>query len=73
MSDPKPPDCNDSDAGTLSPNGADDAADVETPKNRGRIVGTLFLVIFIDLLGFGILIPVIPRYAQAFGANEFVG
>jgi MFS family permease len=29
--------------------------------------------VFIDLLGFGILIPVIPLYAKFFGANEFVG
>ncbi|MFB6164363.1 MAG: MFS transporter [Haloarculaceae archaeon] len=41
--------------------------------NRRRVVGTLFLVVFIDLLGFGILIPVIPLYAKSFGANEFVG
>lgn len=40
---------------------------------RRRVVGTLFLVIFLDLLGFGILIPVIPLYAKFFGANEFVG
>ncbi|MEF8830123.1 MAG: MFS transporter [Halobacteriales archaeon] len=41
--------------------------------NRRRVVATLFLVVFIDLLGFGILIPVIPLYAKFFGANEFVG
>jgi MFS family permease len=41
--------------------------------SRRRVVGTLFLVVFIDLLGFGILIPVIPLYAKFFGANEFVG
>jgi MFS family permease len=41
--------------------------------NRRRVVGTLFLVVFIDLLGFGVLIPVIPLYAKFFGANEFVG
>lgn len=41
--------------------------------NRQRIVGILFLVIFLDLLGFGILIPVIPLYAKFFGANEFIG
>ncbi|WP_440992104.1 MFS transporter [Haloarchaeobius baliensis] len=40
---------------------------------RRRVVGTLFLIIFLDLLGFGILIPVIPLYAKFFGANEFVG
>lgn len=41
--------------------------------SRRRVVGTLFLIVFIDLLGFGILIPVIPLYAKFFGANEFVG
>jgi MFS family permease len=41
--------------------------------SRRRVVGTLFLVVFLDLLGFGILIPVIPLYAKFFGANEFVG
>ncbi|WP_350356171.1 MFS transporter [Halorarius halobius] len=41
--------------------------------SRRRVVGTLFLVVFVDLLGFGILIPVIPLYAKFFGANEFVG
>ena len=41
--------------------------------NRRRAILTLFLVVFIDLLGFGILIPVIPLYAKYFGANEFVG
>ncbi|MFB6140246.1 MAG: MFS transporter [Halosimplex sp.] len=40
---------------------------------RRRVVGTLFLIVFLDLLGFGILIPVIPLYARFFGANEFVG
>jgi MFS family permease len=29
--------------------------------------------VFVDLLGFGILIPVIPLYALSFGATEFVG
>ena len=41
--------------------------------SRKRAIGTLFLVVFIDLLGFGILIPVIPLYAKFFGANEFIG
>ncbi|HET7322741.1 MAG TPA: MFS transporter [Halococcus sp.] len=44
-----------------------------TDMNRRRVVGTLFFVVFIDLLGFGILIPVIPLYAESFGANEFIG
>ncbi|WP_435157693.1 MFS transporter [Haladaptatus sp. DFWS20] len=35
-------------------------------------LATVFAIVFVDLLGFGILIPVIPLYASAFGANELV-
>ncbi len=52
---------------------SDDETDAVAGMGRRRVVGTLFLVVFIDLLGFGILIPVIPLYAKFFGANEFVG
>lgn len=56
---------------------ADSDGEVETTAipgmSRRRAIGALFLVVFIDLLGFGILIPVIPLYAKFFGANEFVG
>jgi Arabinose efflux permease len=38
-----------------------------------RPVAILFLIVFIDLVGFGLLIPVIPLYAKFFGANEFTG
>ena len=58
-------------------NGDPDAAttddDPRPDASRRRVVGTLFLVVFLDLLGFGILIPVIPLYATFFGANEFIG
>ncbi|MFB6078044.1 MAG: MFS transporter [Halarchaeum sp.] len=53
-----------------------DEPDTDSPvpgTSRRRVVGTLFLVVFLDLVGFGILIPVIPLYAKFFGANEFVG
>ncbi|MFB6156201.1 MAG: MFS transporter [Haloferacaceae archaeon] len=42
---------------------------VESPR---RALATVFAVVFVDLLGFGILIPVIPLYAEHFGASEFV-
>ena len=29
----------------------------------------IFLVVFIDLLGFGIVIPILPYYAKSFGAS----
>ncbi|WP_266080444.1 MFS transporter [Haladaptatus caseinilyticus] len=43
-----------------------------TEKGSSRALATVFTIVFVDLLGFGILIPVIPLYASAFGANEFV-
>jgi predicted MFS family arabinose efflux permease len=35
---------------------------------RGR-VGVIFLTVLIDLIGFGIIIPILPYYSQRFGAN----
>jgi len=32
---------------------------------------TVFLTVFLDILGFGIIIPLLPFYASDFGANEF--
>ncbi len=32
----------------------------------------VFLVVFIDLLGFGIVIPVLPRYGEVFAASRLV-
>src|ERR1700728_4721867 len=32
-------------------------------------LGLMFLTVFIDLIGFGIIIPVLPLYAKQFGAN----
>ena len=34
--------------------------------------GILFLTIFIDLLGYGIVIPLLPDYARNFGANPLI-
>ena len=30
----------------------------------------IFITVFIDLLGFGIVLPLLPRYADAFGASH---
>ncbi|WP_266080841.1 MFS transporter [Haladaptatus caseinilyticus] len=43
----------------------------QEPGHRRALVIT-FTTVFVDLLGFGILIPIIPLYAQQFGASEFV-
>lgn len=33
---------------------------------------SVFLIVFIDLLGFSLILPLLPYYAETFGANEFV-
>lgn len=40
-------------------------------KGRSPLV-IIFITVFIDLVGFGIVIPVLPLYAQKYGASEFV-
>jgi len=37
-------------------------------KNKPLI--PIFLIVFIDLLGFGVIIPLLPAYAASFGLNE---
>jgi DHA1 family tetracycline resistance protein-like MFS transporter len=32
----------------------------------------IFITVFIDLVGFGIIIPLLPFYAESFGANAFI-
>ncbi|MEO6054290.1 MAG: MFS transporter, partial [Chthoniobacterales bacterium] len=32
-------------------------------------IGIIFLTIFIDMVGFGIVIPILPRYAEHYGAT----
>lgn len=34
-------------------------------------LAVIFLTVFIDLLGFGIIIPLLPYYAESFGASAF--
>jgi DHA1 family tetracycline resistance protein-like MFS transporter len=35
-------------------------------------LSTLFVIVFVDLLGFSLILPLLPYYAEAFGANETV-
>jgi MFS transporter, DHA1 family, tetracycline resistance protein len=38
------------------------------PATRSRL-GVIFLTVLIDLIGFGIILPILPVYAQRFGAQ----
>jgi DHA1 family tetracycline resistance protein-like MFS transporter len=40
------------------------------PTSRSRL-SVIFLTVFIDLAGFGLILPVLPYYAQRFGASAF--
>jgi MFS family permease len=39
---------------------------------RKASLGTLFLTVFLDLLGFGLVVPFLPGVARAHGASDFV-
>src|SRR6476620_12595963 len=39
------------------------------PPSRGSLL-VIFLTVFIDLLGFGMVLPLLPIYAEAFGVKE---
>lgn len=43
-------------------------SDTPTTKTKGALL-TIFLVVFIDLVGFGIVIPILPYYARQYGAS----
>ena len=38
--------------------------------SRKTPLAIIFITVFIDLLGFGIVLPLLPRYADAFGASH---
>src|SRR6476469_9956638 len=40
-----------------------------TPPSRGSLL-VIFLTVFIDLLGFGMVLPLLPIYAKNFGVKE---
>ena len=43
---------------------------MNTPSKKARL-GIIFLTIFINMVGFGIVIPVLPIYAEKFGASPW--
>src|SRR5271163_1277210 len=44
---------------------------METPAMRKGSLLTIFLVVFVDLVGFGIVIPILPYYATQYGASAW--
>ncbi|MBP7145966.1 MAG: MFS transporter [Acidobacteria bacterium] len=40
-------------------------------ERRGAIVSTLFLIVFVDLVGFGMVIPIFPLYIESFHPGKF--
>ena len=47
-------------------------ASAEGKTLRNASLGTLFLTIFLDLLGFGLVIPFLPGIARRLGAGDFM-
>lgn len=41
-------------------------------KRRGSPLIPIFLIVFVDLIGFGIIIPLLPLYARSFNASPAV-
>lgn len=49
-----------------------DATDEHSPATKRRILSVAFVTMFLDLLGFGLIIPIQPFYAEGFGASPTV-
>src|SRR5205085_10101626 len=52
------------------PSGQGGRSDVDDPMTRPLLI--IFLTIFVNLIGFGIIIPLLPFYAETFGASPIV-
>ena len=44
---------------------------MEATVGRSRLL-TIFLIVFVDLLGFGLILPLLPFYAETYGASPLV-
>ena len=49
-----------------------EASQQASPKASKRTLGAIFLVVVIDLMGFGIVLPLLPFFAQEFAASPWV-
>jgi len=55
-----------------SPNPSSLGDQPKPPKASKRTLGAIFLVVVIDLMGFGIVLPLLPFFAQEFQASPWV-
>ena len=39
---------------------------------KNKPLASIFLIVFIDMLGFGLILPLLPYYAESFGASDTV-
>jgi MFS transporter, DHA1 family, tetracycline resistance protein len=39
---------------------------------KNKPLASIFLIVFIDLLGFGLILPLLPYYAESFGASDTI-
>ena len=53
----------------VAPGAAGDRAGRGRPAPPGSRLGVLFFAVLVDLIGFGIVLPVLPFYARDFGAD----
>jgi len=57
-----------------APAAAANARQADAPKRRRRAFAVVVFVVVLDLLGFGIVIPILPFYVRSFVANDvFIG
>ena len=57
-----------------APAAAASASGADAPKRRRRAFAVVVFVVVLDLLGFGIVIPILPFYVRSFVANDlFIG
>lgn len=47
------------------------ASPAERPRLRRRAQTAIFVTALLDLLGFGMILPILPFYAQEYGATDF--
>jgi MFS family permease len=54
------------------PQGA--TASEATPRGTRKALAAVVIVVFLDLLGFGVVIPILPYYVRSFGVSDvFIG